>query len=73
MHTGQCGNGMDEGVVGPAAAYTPLTVDGDGHATGVATVPLHTPSTGNYFIAVEASAANTQMVVACGNLAPPTG
>jgi len=31
-----------------------------------------TPTTGNYFVLVSASAANAQMVVACGNLAPPT-
>jgi hypothetical protein len=72
LHRGQCGDEMNEGVFGPSEAYTPLTVDSDGHASGTATVQLQTPTTGRYFVVVHASAANPGMVVACGNLAPPT-
>lgn len=69
VHRGQCG--ADEGVFGSADAYTPLKVDDDGRAGAGVTVPLTMPTTGNYFVSVFASAANSETVVACGNLAPP--
>ncbi|HET7228778.1 MAG TPA: hypothetical protein VFJ16_02115 [Longimicrobium sp.] len=69
VHLGQCG--ADQGLLGAAAAYAPLEVDGDGHASGKATLPVTTPVAGPYFVSVQASSANP-MVVACGNLAPPT-
>ena len=72
VHEGQCGSGMDNGVFGPSAAYKPLKVGNDGHANGTAAVPLQTPSTGNYFVEIHASVANPDVVIACGNLAPPT-
>jgi len=71
-HRGQCGSGMDGGVLGSPDAYPPLSVNADGLATTTATVPMHTPMTGNYFIAVLASEANYEVIVACGNLAAPT-
>lgn len=71
-HWGQCGEGMDNGVLGASAAYKPLKVDSDGHANGTATVSLETPETGSYFVVVLASVANPETIVACGNLAPPT-
>ncbi|HEX5436633.1 MAG TPA: hypothetical protein VFW98_05720 [Gemmatimonadaceae bacterium] len=69
VHRGQCG--ADEGVFGPAQAYTPIKIGDDGRGEATATVPMLTPTTGSYFVLVGASAANAQMVVACGNLAPP--
>ncbi len=72
VRSGQCGSGMDYGVFGSNEAYTPLEVESDGHAEGTARVPLRTPTTGSYFVVVHASAANPELVVACGNLAPPT-
>lgn len=72
IHMGQCGAGMDSGVFGTSDAYKTLEVQSDGAATGAATVPLQTPSTGSYFAVVLASTANIETVVACGNLAPPT-
>ncbi len=72
IHMGQCGAGMDGGVFGSSDAYKTLQVQSDGAATGAATVPLQTPSTGSYFAVVLASTANAETVVACGNLAPPT-
>ena len=71
-HRGQCGAGMDDGVLGASQAYEPLKVDSDGRATATATVSLQTPRTGSYFVVVLASVANSETIVACGNLAPPT-
>ena len=53
-------------------AYRAAKVGRDGRATSSATVPIETPTTGNYFVMVRASAANNAVTVACGNLAPPT-
>lgn len=72
MHRGQCGAWTDDGVVGPADAYSALEVGSDGRATQTASIPIQTPVTGDYFVVVYASAANAETVVACGNLAPPT-
>lgn len=72
VHWGQCGARTDEGVFGPSEAYKPLKVESDGRASGSATVQLQTPKTGSYFVVVRASAANSEAIVACGNLAPPT-
>jgi hypothetical protein len=69
VRRGQCG--ADEGVFGSADAYKALKVDDDGRAGTGATVPITTPTTGNYFVRVSASAVNSETVVACGNLAPP--
>ena len=71
-HRGQCGVGMDEGLLGSGEAYQPLKVDSDGKATETATVSFPTPKTGSYFVVVQASMANPATIVACGNLAPPT-
>ncbi|HSM61851.1 MAG TPA: hypothetical protein VK849_13675 [Longimicrobiales bacterium] len=71
-HQGRCGTGMDYGVFGSSDKYERVEVDSDGHASGQATVPLTTLRSGDYFVAVYASEANSGMVVACGNLAPPT-
>jgi hypothetical protein len=69
VHRGQCGS--DQGVFGPADAYNPLKVDGDGRATATANLPVQLPRTGSFFINVHASAKNMSTIVACGNLAPP--
>lgn len=69
VYEGKCG---DNGpVVGSASAYPPLNVNQQGTATAAATLPLELPTTGTYYVAVNASAANMETVVACGNLAPP--
>jgi hypothetical protein len=70
IHIGQCG--ADEGVFGALNNYEPLRVKSDGTGFSRAIVALDTPSTGNYFVSVRASAANREMTVACGNLAAPT-
>jgi hypothetical protein len=70
LHRGQCGS--DEGVFGGAEAYHAAKVGRDGRAKSSANVQIITPTTGNYFVMVRASAANEAVTVACGNLAPPT-
>jgi hypothetical protein len=70
VHRGACG--ADEGVLGPADSYEPIEVGDDGQASAAATLPLPTPTTGRYFVSVQASRANPALVVACGNLAAPT-
>jgi hypothetical protein len=69
VHQGQCGS--DEGTLGTAESYRAIRVDGDGNASSTVTLPFYTPTSGRYFVSVQASAANSGVVVACGNLAPP--
>jgi hypothetical protein len=69
VHRGQCG--QDQGILGPADAYEPLRVDGDGKASQTAELSIPLPRSGSYFINVHASANNMSTIVACGNLAPP--
>jgi hypothetical protein len=70
VHRGQCGT--DQGIVGPADAYPPLKVEGNGRATETARIPVAFPKSGEYFVNVHASAKNLSTIVACGNLAPPS-
>ncbi|MDQ6634282.1 MAG: hypothetical protein M3Z10_05925, partial [Gemmatimonadota bacterium] len=69
-HRGSCG--ADEGMLGTPDLYRPLKIGDDGKAFSSATIPLDTPTMGNYFIVVYASAANAETIIACANLAPPT-
>ncbi|MDQ6828797.1 MAG: hypothetical protein M3081_08025 [Gemmatimonadota bacterium] len=69
LRRGQCG--QDEGVIGPAGAYQAVKIGSNGRGSGVATVPMATPTSGSFFVTVQASAANPETIVACGNLAPP--
>ena len=70
IHLGQCG--ADEGVFGALDSYSPLLVGSDGTGVSNATVAINTPSSGDYFVSVQASPQNQQLTVACGNLAAPT-
>ena len=72
LHRGQCGAGMDDGVLGSRDAFEPLEVGSDGKAHRTASVETITPRTGRYFVQVSASMENRDVVVACGNLAAPT-
>jgi hypothetical protein len=47
-------------------------VDEQGRAAGAVTVPITMPTEGRYYVSVAASAANSETIVACGNLAPPS-
>ncbi|MFL5402179.1 MAG: hypothetical protein ACJ8BF_05110 [Gemmatimonadales bacterium] len=69
VHRGHCGS--DQGIFGPADAYPPLKVEGNGRAGATANLPLATPKTGDFFLNVHASSKNMKSIVACGNLAPP--
>jgi hypothetical protein len=70
IHRGQCG--ADRGVFGSLEDYPPLRVGTDGTGASRATVALDTPSGGDYFVSVQASSTNSELTVACGNLAAPT-
>ena len=70
IHLGQCS--ADEGVFGAFENYAPLRVDSKGTGVSNATVAINTPSTGKYFVSVQASPGNPTLTVACGNLAAPT-
>lgn len=67
VYQGQCGD--DGAAVGPASAYPLLKVDRDGDAASTALLPLGVPTSGAYYIIVNAAAATTQTAAACGNLA----
>lgn len=69
VYQGKCGDSAV--VVGSATAYPMLNVNQQGTATSAATLPLELPTTGTYYVAVNASAKNMETIVACGNLAPP--
>ena len=66
VHQGQCGN--DQGIVGPATAYPPITVGQDGTGTATVTLPVATPNQGQYMVNVHMSAEMLSHIVSCGNL-----
>ncbi len=70
VHMGQCGS--DRGIFGPADAYEPLDVKGNGRAESTAELPVPVPVSGQYFVNVHASVNNMRTSIACGNLAPPS-
>ncbi|MGH7510268.1 MAG: hypothetical protein ACREMZ_12480 [Gemmatimonadales bacterium] len=69
VHRGQCGS--DQGILGPADAYKPIEIQGNGRASSDAVLPIPPPKAGDFFVNVHASARNMGTTVACGNLAPP--
>ncbi len=69
VHVGQCGS--NGGILGPADAYQPLDIGGNGKAESAAELPLPLPSSGQYYVNVHASPNNMGTIIACGNLAPP--
>lgn len=69
VHRGRCG--ADAGVVGSAEEYGTIRIGDNGQGTTTASVKMETPTSGDYFVTVQASPANLGTVVACGNLAPP--
>jgi len=69
VHRGRCG---DNGpIVGDAAAYKALAVDGNGNASSTARLNVTLPDSGNYYVNVHALATNMGTIISCGNLAPP--
>ena len=69
VHRGRCGS--DQGIFGPADAYKPLEVKGDGRASSTAELSVAPPRSGEFFVSIHASAQNMATIIACGNLAPP--
>jgi hypothetical protein len=68
VHAGSCGSGG--GIVGPPAAYTPLTIDATGGAQATVTLPFSTPTVGDFSVNVHKSADELGVIIACGMLAP---
>ncbi|CAN5158763.1 hypothetical protein BH23GEM2_BH23GEM2_12960 [soil metagenome] len=71
VRRGQCGSGSDYGVVGSTSDYESVRVGDNGRGESNAVIQMATPTYGNYFVTVQASAANSA-TIACGNLSPPT-
>ncbi len=67
VRRGRCG--VDGGAFGPAEGYRTMTVDDEGRAASSVTVPLATPTGGQYYVTVAASAAHPETTIACGDLA----
>lgn len=66
VHKGTCTN--DEGVVGQASSFPPLSIAQNGRGTAKATLGEPLPDTGSYFVAVHASASGMKNIIACGPL-----
>ena len=69
VRVGRCGT--DRGVFGSGEDYEDLEVGSNGEATASAVVERALPRSGEYSVSVLASPNNRDLVVACGNLAPP--
>lgn len=67
VHTGSCTK--TGGVVGGGRAYTPLTIDAKGHASGKATLAVPLADTTTYNVNIHDAAAAMGIIVACGDLA----
>lgn len=66
VHSGTCATGG--GVVGAAAAYSPLSVGADGKATSTANVSAALDPAAKYHVNVHKSASDMGTIVACGDL-----
>ena len=69
VHRGRCN--ADGGVFGSPDDYGIMKIGDDGRGETGATIDERTPTVGDYFVVVYASAENPSTIVACGNLAPP--
>ena len=66
VHVGTCASGG--GIVGPASAYTPLTVTGGGNANGTAAIPVTLDPAQSYHVNIHQSPTDMGTIVACGDL-----
>lgn len=66
VHSGTCATGG--GVVGPASAYTPLTVGADGTASQTAGIPGLLNPTDSYHVNIHKSPTDMGTIIACGDL-----
>lgn len=69
VQRGRCGSGG--ALFGTPDDYEPIEIGDDGSATVSTDVEMTLPRDGEYSVQVLASPANTDLVVACANLAPP--
>ncbi|MCO4100836.1 hypothetical protein [Gemmatimonas sp.] len=67
VHSGSCA--ASGGVVGGGRAYSALTIDPKGHATGKATLAVTLPDTGKFYVNIHDAATAMSIIVACGDLA----
>ncbi|MDT8369842.1 MAG: hypothetical protein RQ745_11580 [Longimicrobiales bacterium] len=72
VRRGECGAPSSSEAFGTADAYAPLKVGSDGRSHASVSLPIRTPTNGQYFVVLHASDANARTVVACGNLSAPT-
>lgn len=70
IQRGRCGERGT--VLGSSDAYDALDVDEDGLATAQTTLDVAPNPNGTYHVVVLASSTNRDLIVACGNLAPPS-
>lgn len=70
VHSGTCASGG--GVVGPASAYTALTVASGGMTSGTATLPAPLDPAQSYHVNVHRSPTDMGTIVACGDLSVST-
>ncbi len=66
VHSGSCA--ASGGVVGGGRAYSALTIDPKGHATGKATLAVTLPDTGKFYVNIHDAATAMSIIVACGDL-----
>ena len=69
VQRGRCGAGGS--LFGTPDDYEPIEIDDDGSAAVSTEVEMGLPRDGEYSVQVLASPTNTDLVVACANLAPP--
>lgn len=69
VQRGRCG--ADLGLFGAASDYQALEVGGDGTASATTVVQEPFPEDGTFSVLILASPTNRDLVIACGNLAPP--
>ncbi|MGH7718809.1 MAG: CHRD domain-containing protein [Gemmatimonadaceae bacterium] len=70
VHSGSCAT--DGPIVGPADAYKPLTAS-MGSTTATATIPIATPSSGQYHVNIHKSPTEPGVIIACGDLKSGSG
>lgn len=66
IHAGRCGSGG--AIVGPASAYTPLSVGGNGQASSTARINVGLEPGGQYYINIHESPANLGTIIGCMQL-----
>lgn len=71
IHRGRCGT--NRGAVGSEDTYPTLEVGEEGRASAGASLDFAPDDDEAYYVAVYASPTNRDLIVACGNLAPPAG